>query len=97
MDIMVDSSVWIDFFNYYKSKEADELQNLVEHNNVNNIFICPTIYMEVLRGIKNDNTFYDVKETIDLFNNTGNSIIPKWVGERRHKMPKRFFLSGCTG
>jgi predicted nucleic acid-binding protein len=73
MDIMVDSSVWIDFFNYYKSKEADELQNLVEHNNVNNIFICPAIYMEVLRGIKNDNTFYDVKETLlnfSIYTNT---------------------------
>ncbi|GHT55849.1 hypothetical protein AGMMS50233_06470 [Endomicrobiia bacterium] len=26
MDIMVDSSIWINFFNNYKSKEADELQ-----------------------------------------------------------------------
>jgi hypothetical protein len=52
MDIIVDSSVWIDFFNSYQSKEADELQNLIEHNNINNILICPAIYMEVLRGIK---------------------------------------------
>jgi predicted nucleic acid-binding protein len=72
MDIIVDSSVWIDFFNFYQSKEAGELQNLIEHNNTNNIFICPTIYMEVLRGIKDDNTFYDVKETLlnfFIFNN----------------------------
>ena len=75
MDILVDSSVWIDFFNYYKSKEADELQNLVEHNNVNNIFICPAIYMEVLRGIKNDNTFYDVKETLLNFSILSNDIM----------------------
>jgi predicted nucleic acid-binding protein len=64
MNILVDSSVWIDFFNLYQSKEADKLQNLIEHNNANDIFICPTIYMEVLRGIKDDNTFYDVKETL---------------------------------
>jgi predicted nucleic acid-binding protein len=66
MDIIVDSSVWVDFFNFYQSKESDELQKLIEHNDTNNIFICPTIYMEVLRGIKDDNTFYDIKET--LFN-----------------------------
>jgi predicted nucleic acid-binding protein len=64
MDIIVDSSVWIDFFNFYQSKESDELQKLIEHNDTNNIFICPTIYMEVLRGIKDDNTFYDIKETL---------------------------------
>jgi hypothetical protein len=39
MDIIVDSSVWIDFFNYYESKEADALQYLVENNFNNNIYI----------------------------------------------------------
>jgi predicted nucleic acid-binding protein len=75
MDIIVDSSVWIDFFNYYQSKEADELQNLIEHNNVNNIFICPAIYMEILRGIKDDNTFYDIKETLLNFSILNNGIM----------------------
>jgi hypothetical protein len=36
-------------------------------------------------------------DTIDLFNNLGNDIIRKWAGEKRRRMPKRFFLSGCTG
>jgi predicted nucleic acid-binding protein len=75
MDLIVDSSVWIDFFNYYQSKEADELQSLIEHNNVNNIFICPIIYMEVLRGIKDDNIFYDVKETLLNFSILNNEIM----------------------
>jgi predicted nucleic acid-binding protein len=64
MDILIDSSVWIDFFNYYQSKEADVLQCLIEKNNNNNIYICPAIFMEVLRGIKDDNTFYELKETL---------------------------------
>jgi predicted nucleic acid-binding protein len=75
MDIIVDSSVWIDFFNYYQSKEADELQNLIVHNNINNIFICPAIYMEILRGIKENNTFYDVKETLLNFSILNNGIM----------------------
>ena len=75
MDIIVDSSVWIDFFNYYQSKEADELQNLIVHNNINNIFICPVIYMEILRGIKDDNTFYDVKEILLNFSILNNEIM----------------------
>jgi predicted nucleic acid-binding protein len=37
---------------------------LVENNDNNNVYICPTIFMEVLRGIRDDNTFYDVKETL---------------------------------
>jgi hypothetical protein len=54
-DIVIDSSVWIDFFNYYQSREAGVLQFLIENNNNNNINICSTIFMEVLRGIRDDN------------------------------------------
>jgi predicted nucleic acid-binding protein len=66
-DILIDSSVWIDFFNYYQSKEADILQFLIENNDSNNIYICSTIFMEVLRGIKDDNTFCELKETLLSF------------------------------
>jgi predicted nucleic acid-binding protein len=75
MDIIIDSSVWIDFFNNFQSKEADELQNLIENNNVNNIYICPTIYMEVLHGIKDDNIFCAVKETLMNFSILDNDIM----------------------
>ncbi|MDR1949970.1 MAG: PIN domain-containing protein [Spirochaetaceae bacterium] len=74
-DILIDSSVWIDFFNYYQSKEADALQFLVENNDNNNIYICSTIFMEVLRGIKDDNTFYDVKETLLNFSILDNDLM----------------------
>ncbi|MDR3336102.1 MAG: PIN domain-containing protein [Treponema sp.] len=75
MDIIIDSSVWIDFFNYYDSKEADVLQELVENNFSNNIFICPAIYMEILRGLKDDNAFYDIKETLLNFSILDNDIM----------------------
>jgi hypothetical protein len=34
---------------------------------------------------------------IDLFNNLREGIIMAWAGKKRQRMPKRFFLSGCTG
>jgi hypothetical protein len=34
---------------------------------------------------------------LDLFNNRGNDILSKWAGERRHRMPRMLFSSGCTG
>jgi hypothetical protein len=36
-------------------------------------------------------------ESIDLFNNIGNGMIPKWTGKRKHRMIRMIFLSGCTG
>ncbi|MDR1893456.1 MAG: PIN domain-containing protein [Spirochaetales bacterium] len=75
IDILIDSSVWIDFFNNYQSQEADILQFLIENNDNNNIFICPAIFMEVLRGIKDDNTFYDVKGTLLNFSILDNDLM----------------------
>jgi uncharacterized membrane protein YkvA (DUF1232 family) len=37
------------------------------------------------------------KEIIDLFNNHKNDIVTAWEREKRHLIPKRFFLNGCTG
>jgi predicted nucleic acid-binding protein len=67
--------ICLDRFFLIQSKEADKLQNLIEHNNVNNIFICPVIYMEVLRGIREDNTFHDIKETLLNFHILNNEIL----------------------
>jgi hypothetical protein len=50
-----------------------------------------------------DNKQFDACEladyitTIDLFNNIKHAIMIAWEGTQRHRMPKRFFLSGCTG
>jgi hypothetical protein len=34
---------------------------------------------------------------VELFNNLGNDILYGWDEEKKRRMPKRFFLSGCTG
>jgi hypothetical protein len=74
MDIvLVDTSVWINFF---KAKETKA--SLFLKNNLNNIIIgtCPVIVQEVLQGIVSDKDFNSI---ITYFNNltrlTGNTYM----------------------
>jgi len=65
--VLVDTSVWIDFFNEKTmSPKSAILQKLIENNDV--IYICPTIYQEILQGIRDDNTFEDIKNILQDFN-----------------------------
>jgi predicted nucleic acid-binding protein len=58
--ILVDTSVWIDFFyTNKKSKQADILQELIEAEE--DVCICPIVYQEVLQGIRDDKTFLEIK------------------------------------
>ena len=66
-NVLVDTSVWIDFFNEKTmSPKSEILQKLIENNDV--IYICPTIYQEILQGIRDDNTFEDIKNILHDFN-----------------------------
>ena len=52
--ILVDTTIWIDFFHdKEKSKQGDVLQQLIEDNE-NDICICPIIYQEILQGVRED-------------------------------------------
>ncbi|MDR0874180.1 MAG: PIN domain-containing protein [Prevotellaceae bacterium] len=63
--VLVDTSVWIDFFNSKSlSPEIIRLQELIINNSV---CICPVIYQEILQGIKNDNIFEQVKDILSDF------------------------------
>jgi len=62
--ILVDTTIWIDFFNKKeKSKQADLLQQLIEEEN--NICICPIIYQEVLQGVRDDKIFTEIKSILE--------------------------------
>ena len=60
--ILVDTSVWIDFFRGTKSREC----NLLYHYLTNNepILICPPIVQEILQGIKSDSDYQKIKDSI---------------------------------
>jgi len=56
MNIIVDTSVWIDSFNpKIKTPEKDILEQLIRNDAP--IYLCPIIYQEILQGIKDDKTF----------------------------------------
>ena len=61
--ILVDTTIWVDFFREKeRTKQADVLQRLIEEENT--ICICPIIYQEVLQGIRDNNTFTEVKNIL---------------------------------
>ncbi|MEE4282248.1 MAG: PIN domain nuclease [Pseudomonadales bacterium] len=59
--ILVDSSVWIDFFNGRKSKETDYLDSLL---GVEQIVIGDLILMEVLQGFRLDADYEQAKNLL---------------------------------
>ncbi|MBO9484368.1 PIN domain nuclease [Salinisphaera sp. G21_0] len=51
MDILVDTSVWVDFFNDVENPQVHYLVKLLQEGRV---ATCPVILMEVLQGIRAD-------------------------------------------
>lgn len=64
--ILVDTSVWIDFFNNKDSVHSNLLTSFIKNDE--KIFICPIIYQEILQGIKDDYKFEEIKNIILNFN-----------------------------
>ena len=62
--VLVDTTVWIDFFSGRTSPHVLALENLIQQRD--DICICGVILTEVLQGIQNEHLF---KKTKDLFNN----------------------------
>lgn len=63
--IIVDTSVWIDFFKGIESQNVQTLSEYLENDFT--IFMCPTIIQEILQGITNDKQFKEVKEYLLAF------------------------------
>jgi len=60
MNIIVDTSVWIDSFNpKIKSPEKDLLEQLIQSDVP--IYLCPMVYQEILQGIREDKTFERIR------------------------------------
>jgi len=60
MNLIVDSSVWIDGFNpKINTPEKELLKKLISIDFP--IYLCPTVYQEVLQGIREEKTFEQIK------------------------------------
>lgn len=60
---IVDTSVWIDYFNGIKSRETDLLDTLLGSEPIG---VGDLIYMEVLQGFKSDTHFQRGKQLLDM-------------------------------
>ena len=63
MMVLVDTTVWIDFFSGKSYPHVKTLENLIF--NRENICICGVILTEILQGIKNDKEFKKVQELLE--------------------------------
>ena len=63
--VLVDTSIWIDFFQAPESRSASELVALIkDHNRVS---LCGVVLQEVLQGIRNQKSFELVRERLLKF------------------------------
>jgi hypothetical protein len=60
---MVDTTVWIDFFNGNPTKQVKRLENSLE--NSENICICGVILTEILQGIRFDDQYKTTKSYLE--------------------------------
>jgi predicted nucleic acid-binding protein len=58
--VLVDSSIWIDFFGKKKTTTQDILEKILVNNN--QACICGIILQEVLQGIRSDHEYEMVRE-----------------------------------
>jgi predicted nucleic acid-binding protein len=66
MNLIVDSSVWIDGFNpKTKTIEKEVLNQLIRNDYP--IYLCPIIYQEILQGIREDKIFNAVKNILQQY------------------------------
>ena len=62
---MVDSSVWIDFFNKRKTNQVEKLKSLIPNTvTTGYIYLLPIIVQEILQGINDDYYFKVVQENL---------------------------------
>jgi len=65
--ILVDTTIWIDFFNSRENSKQVEILNQIIEKSESTICICPIIYQEILQGIRDDKTFEEIKSILQNF------------------------------
>lgn len=72
--VIVDTSIWIDFFQNHESVYQEKLESLIKDNN--RAAICGIILQEILQGIKDNQSYEAVKQKLIIlpFINTDKEI-----------------------
>lgn len=68
--VLVDTSVWVPFFNGLESPQVEYLKQSIQDDQP--LFLCPAIIQEILQGIRSDKDYENVKDSILAF------PVPDW-------------------
>lgn len=63
--VLVDTSIWIDYFQKPSTPEAKELVNLIQP--VNQAILCGIVIQEILQGIRDEESYALTKERLQSF------------------------------
>ena len=63
--VLVDTSIWIDFFQAPESRTATELASLIKDHN--RVALCGIVLQEILQGIRDRKSFELVRERLINF------------------------------
>ena len=67
LQLIFDTSVWIDFLHSNSTPQADLLSDYVENNYP--VVLIPTIVQEILQGIRKDKQYQHIKDILPEFTN----------------------------
>lgn len=90
--ILIDTSVWIDFFNGIESDSTKIFTDYLENDLP--IFICPIIIQEILQGIKSNKEYRQVKDYLFALNVLNDDAIESALGAI--KIYRTLRLKGIT-
>jgi predicted nucleic acid-binding protein len=76
--LLIDTSVWVDFFNGVDSDNVNVFSYYLENDFP--IFICPVIIQEILQGIKSEKEYRQVKEYLFALNVLNDDAIEAALG-----------------
>lgn len=65
-EVLIDTSVWIDFLNGIKNRQSETMAKALEQDT--EVFICPTVIQEVLQGIRDDDEHDNLKDKLFSLN-----------------------------
>ena len=61
--VLVDTTVWVDFFNGRDAPHVSALQGLIENDE--DLCLCGVVLSEVLQGIRSDSDYRRTKDCLD--------------------------------
>ena len=79
--LLIDTSVWIDFFRGSDTPQVKTLTVYIQNDDP--VFICPVILQEILQGIRSEKQFKEIREYLLCLNILKDDAIETAIGAAR--------------